>query len=139
MGKVLTWVLSAFVSCLGCGRKDAPAAPQPPAKASIADLTFPVVWVFGDTSVMPVEDAAGLGSLHSNYLNINPERPKHLIDSSLRIFKAENLRSTRSGLGQTLNPSGSTPVAFELVAGEQGIEPVRRMIAAVRYLGSEPD
>jgi hypothetical protein len=129
-------IFSALQSLCGCGK---PAVVKPAPQPTVADLKFPVVLIQDGMAVLPRSSADELLQLHSNYLNINGEVGKTLIDSDFNIYTVLHLRSTQSGLSQMMHPVGITPVTFELAARGDGLEAARSAIAACTYLGGNED
>ncbi len=104
------------------------AKPLPP--PTVADLHFPVVVIFGTTSVVKFADADDLGTMKISSLNA-VTGPPPLIDSSFAIYTLEKLGSTHNWLWLMINPTGSTPVKFELArAPKSGIEVARELMQA---------
>ena len=126
-----SWLSARSLPRPGCGKRPAPAPPPP----TIADLKFPVVLIQDGLLVLPRASPDELLRLHSNYLNMNIQVGKTLIDSDFRIYKVLNLRSTRSGLGQMMKPVSITPIAFELSVKGRGLEQTRAAIVACQFLG----
>ena len=87
------------------------ARPLPP--PTVADLRFPVVVIYGKSSVVLFKDAADLGTMGISHLN-NVTGPPPLIDSSFAVYRLAGLASTHGGLWLMAHPTGSTPVKFEL-------------------------
>jgi hypothetical protein len=132
----LSLLVSGTVWLIGCDRKAPRPAPKPAAISADA-VVFPAMWVFGDTSVMPLENAGQLNTLHVNY--VNREETRRLVDSALKVYRVSNLRSTKSGAWQMANPSGTTPIAFDLEIEAEGIDAVRKAVAECKYLASDSD
>lgn len=91
-------------------------------------LQFPVVVLFGNSSVRVCSSADDLKKMHTNNLTLNNETP-HLIDSSFNIFTMENLRSVHGGLWLMANPVAITEVTFELKRQKSGRTEAQRLFA----------
>src|SRR5688572_29571380 len=116
-------IMTALCWLFGCEHKSAPPAPP-----KIADLKFPVMVIHNNTSIKIEENADELQQMHVNYASA-PKTWPMLIDSEFNIYTMENLRSTKSGLWLMANPSGITPVAFDLKrAPESGLKPALDLI-----------
>ena len=122
MRRVMRWA-TLFALLAGCRSK-------PPPPPTIADLHFPVVVIFGTTSVVKFASAADLGTMVIASLNA-VTGPPPLIDSSFANYTLEKLGSTHNGLWLMAHPTGSTPVTFELKRSpKSGIETARELIRA---------
>jgi len=109
------------------GCRPQPAPPPPP---TVADLQFPVVVDFDSASLREFPTADSLNTMSVGWLNA-VEAPPSLIDSSFRIYVLEKLGSTHSTLWLMINPTGSTPVKFELTrAPKSGVEAAREIFRA---------
>lgn len=99
------------------------AKPLPP--PTVADLHFPVAVNYQRGSVVLFRDATSLHTMSIGQLNAVTEPPP-LIDSKFAIYTLEKLGSTHNFLWLMINPTGSTPVKFELKrAPKSGIEAAR--------------
>jgi hypothetical protein len=105
---------------LGCRQSD--PAPR------METLQFPVVILFGNSSVLSCARPDDLKKMHTNYLTLNDQTPR-LIDSSFNIFTMENLRSVRGGLWLMAHPSGITEVTFDLKGQKSGRAEAQRLFA----------
>ena len=103
---------------------------KPPAPPTVADLHFPVVVIFGKSSVVGFSNANDLGTMAIASLNA-VTGPPPLIDSRFAIYTLEKLGSTHNGLWLMAHPTGSTPVTFELQrAPQSGIATARAHLRA---------
>jgi len=101
------------------------ASPPPP--PTTADLHFPVVVLFGNTSAASYANASALGNMSIGQLNA-VIGPPPLIDSQFAIYRLAKLSSTHNGLWLMANPTGSTPVTFTLERDpKSGIEATRTL------------
>ena len=101
-------VLRAALAVLLAGCR---AKPQPP--PTVADLHFPVVVLFENAPATIFQNAADLGTMRIGYLHAL-KGPPPLIDSSFHIYTLSGLASTHGGLWLLANPTGVTPVTFQL-------------------------
>jgi hypothetical protein len=131
----LSLLASGAMWLIGCKRKA--SSPPKPVSVPVDSLAFPAMWVFGDSLVKPIENAGQLKTLHLNY--IMREDSPFLVDSSLKVYRVSNLRSTKSGAWQMLNPNAAPTIAFELTVEAGGIDAVRKLVLACKYLGSDTD
>jgi len=92
------------------------------------DLQFPIIVLFGNSSILRCFGPEELKKMHSNYLTLNSQPPQ-LIDSGFNIFTMENLRSVHNGLWLMANPSGNTGVTFELKPEKSGRAEAQRLLA----------
>jgi hypothetical protein len=114
----MTW--TSLLALIGC-------APKP---ATVADLTFPVVVIFGTTAAALYRDAADLGEMSIGHLNAQNGSPP-LIDSSFVVYRLDKLASTHSSMWLMTHPTGTTSVTFELARAEtSGIDAARRLLRA---------
>ncbi len=125
LGSLACWLV-------GCDRT--PVA-EPPAPV----LRFPVLLVWPGQSVMIRSEEDDLKSMHINYLT--GERPQPvLLDSDLKIYDMLNLKTTKSGIGLMLNPSGSVPIEFKLQPHlTNGLDTARTLVSGCKWLGGDPD
>jgi hypothetical protein len=123
-GQLLRWFIP-FALLAGCQRTPvSPATSQP----SVSDLQFPVAVIFGRASVVKFTDSADLGKMLVQNL-ISIDGPPALIDSHFAIYHLAKLRSTHNGLWLMANPTGITPVTFELQRDpESGIAAARTLL-----------
>ncbi len=114
--------LAALLALLtGCRARPLPPPP-------VADLRFPVAVNYQRGAVVLYSDAAALGHMSIGQLHA-VTGPPPLIDSSFAIYTLEKLASTRSVWWLLINPTGSTPVTFELKrAPESGLEAARALL-----------
>jgi hypothetical protein len=121
MRGLMKWAaLLALLS--GCRSKP----PPPPLK--VADLHFPVVVIFGKASVVKFASAEALGTMSIGSLNA-VIGPPPLIDSTFTVYTLTKLGSTHNGLWLMANPTGVTPVTFELErAPKSGLEAARELM-----------
>ncbi len=114
----MTW--TSLLALIGC-------APKP---ATMADVKFPAVVIFGTTSTAIYRDAADLGEMSIGQLNA-VKGPPPLIDSSFTVYRLDKLGSTHGGLWLMAHPTGTTPVTFELArADKTGIDAARVLLRA---------
>ncbi len=106
---------------------------KPPA---IADLRFPVAVVHQSGGIVESSNADELQRMHVNYVVMGKEPPV-LIDSGFRLYSLEKLRSTKSGLWLMMNPSGTTPVSFEMKSLPSGAAAARDCLLSHRWKGSD--
>ncbi|MBE2180671.1 MAG: hypothetical protein IAE97_09395 [Chthoniobacterales bacterium] len=100
------------------------AKPEP----TVADLHFPVVVIYGTTSVVLYPNAHTLGFASIASLNALTGPPA-LIDSDFNIYILEELASTHGTLWLMTHPTGNTPVTFQLArAPESGIAVARQLL-----------
>jgi hypothetical protein len=109
MSRLATAGISFALLLAGCTRERAP---------EVADLEFPVAVLYSTASTMLYSNAADLGVMGVQ-LVINSSHPPVLIDSGLRVFTLEKLRSIHGDLWFVLHPSGNTEVTFELKRGAE--------------------
>ena len=102
------------------------AACRPRPAPSIESLRYPVVILFGNSSVRLCSGPADLKKMHSNYIVLN-DQPPILVDSDFKIYSLEHFRSVHSGLWLIANPSGVTEVAFDLSPKKGGLIEARRL------------
>ena len=113
-----TLLIVLFAGCRG--------NPEP----TVADLHFPVVVIYGTTSVVLYPDARALGFASIASLNA-VKGPPPLIDSDFNIYILEELASTHGSLWLMTHPTGNTPVTFKLArAPESGIAVARKLMQA---------
>ncbi len=120
MSLIMRWMLLiALLS--GCRDKSEP---------TVADLHFPVVVIYGTSSVVLYPDARALGFASIASLNA-VTAPPPLIDSDFNICILEELGSTHGTLWLMTHPTGNTPVKFKLArAPESGIAAARALMQA---------
>ena len=117
---VMRWPLLLCAFFVGCH------AP-PPAPPTVADLHFPVVVLFGNTTAASYADATALGTMQIGQLNA-VIGPPPLIDSRFAIYRLAKLASTHNGLWLMTHPTGATPVTFTLERDPQsGLETARAL------------
>ncbi|MDR3402570.1 MAG: hypothetical protein P4L99_08730 [Chthoniobacter sp.] len=116
----MKWLLPC-VLLAGC---HAPPPPPP----SVADLRFPVVVLFGESSVVAYPDATALSTMRIGNLN-TITGPPPLIDSQFAVYRLTKLGSTHNDLWLMMHPTGSTPVTFTLErAPQSGLEAARALL-----------
>lgn len=93
---------------------------------SLDALQFPVVVLFGNSSILLCSEPADLTKLHTNYLTLNDRDPR-LIDSKLKVYLMEKLRSVHGGLWLMAHPSEITEVTFELKRQKSGRTEAQRL------------
>jgi hypothetical protein len=114
-------IFGAFALALnGCNQ------PTPPPR--MQNLQFPIIVLFGNSSVLRCSGPDELKKMHTNYLTLNNQVPR-LIDSGFNIFSMEKLRSVHGGLWLMANPSGMTEVTFELKPQKSGRAEAQRLFA----------
>ena len=119
--------LASLVSFLGS------CVSKPPA---ITDLRFPVAVVHQSGGIVESSSADALQRMHVNHVVMGKEPPA-LIDSGLNVYSLEKLRSTKSGLWLMMNPSGTTPVSFELKPLPSGAGAARECLLSHRWQGTD--
>jgi hypothetical protein len=124
--RALRWLVPcAFFTA--CERTPIPPAASQP---SVNDLQFPVAVVFGRASVVKFTDSTDLGTMLVQNL-ITVDGPPALIDSHFVVYHLAKLRSTHNGLWLMANPTGVTPVTFELQRDPKtGIATARALLHA---------
>ena len=106
---------------------------------TVDDLKFPVVVIHDGVRLFIRHNADELQHLNVGMAMKFDEWPT-LIDSDFRIFSMEKLRSTKGGLWLMANPTGVTPISFELTPQVQGgLARARQLIIDCRYLGGDEE
>lgn len=119
----------------GCDRPDAAVVPETPR----AELRFPVILVWTDSTVQIKSAVNGLKTMHVNYVTGSHPQPV-VIDSDLKIHDMNGLHTTKSGLGLMLNPNGTVPIEFQLTPhARQGLDAARQLIRSCNWLGGDSD
>jgi hypothetical protein len=95
---------------------------------SLDALQFPVVVLFGNSSILLCSGPAELTKMHTNYLTLNDRDPR-LIDSKLNVYVMEKLRSVHGGLWLMAHPSEITEVTFELKRQKSGQKEAQRLFS----------
>lgn len=110
--------------------------PRPPV---VGDLKFPVVVIHDGARVLVRHNADELHRLNVGMAMKFDGWPT-LIDSDWQIYSMEKLRSTKSGLWLMANPTGITPISFELTRqAEGGVARARQLIIGCRHLGGDEE
>ena len=113
------------------------AKPLPP--PTVADLKFPVIVIHDGARFFIHRNADELHRLNVGMAMAYEHWPT-LIDSDLRIYSMEKLRSTKGGLWLMANPTGVTPTSFELTRQpESGPDRARRLIINCKHLGGDDE
>jgi hypothetical protein len=120
MGAGAAGLALALALIMSCSKQE----PAP----SLDALQFPVVVLFGNSSILLCSGPAELTKMHTNYLTLNDRDPR-LIDSKLNVYVMEKLRSVHGGLWLMAHPSEITEVTFELKRQKSGQKEAQRLFS----------
>ena len=118
-----------LLNALGCFCLNLLGCNRPPPPPTVADLQFPVLVVYPSAGFSTFENADNLKTMRLQKLLMSRDTAA-LIDSKLRVFLLENLKSNKNGMSIWISGGrGPTAVTFDLVATkESGLAAAREWI-----------